>query len=156
MFQMKRRGFVPNGSTYATLLKGYSQITEEQWPQYTQQLENVHKAFEGFMAFADTVKHKNPTPTELNNTATTHYFIILGRAGLHQRLFEVFEEQGWRHPPYKEPLPLERAQPARFKRLCFRALAENAVSEAKAAELLGISVRQLNLEMDQPPFIQAA
>lgn len=75
---------------------------------------------------------------------------------LYQRLFEVFKEQGWRHPPYSEPLPVERVQPARFKRLCFRALAENAVSEAKAAELLGISVRQLNLEMDQPPFIQAA
>lgn len=75
---------------------------------------------------------------------------------LYQRLFEVFKKQGWRNPPYEEPLPVKRVQPGRFKRLCFRALAENAVSEAKAAELLGISVRQLNLEMDQPPEIQAA
>lgn len=75
---------------------------------------------------------------------------------LYQQLFEGFKEQGWRHPPYKEPLPVEPLQPTRFKRLCFRALAENAVSEAKAAELLGISVRQLELEMDRPPEIQAA
>ena len=75
---------------------------------------------------------------------------------LYQWLFEVFKERGWRNPPYQEPLPVERVHPSRFKRLCFRALAEDAVSEAKAAELLGISVRQLNLEMDQPSEIQAA
>jgi len=75
---------------------------------------------------------------------------------LYQGLFEVFKEHGWRNPPYQEPLPVERVEPSRFKRLCFRALAEDAVSEAKAAELLGISVRQLNLEMDQPLEIQVA
>jgi Zn-dependent peptidase ImmA (M78 family)/DNA-binding XRE family transcriptional regulator len=75
---------------------------------------------------------------------------------LYKRLFQVFTEQGWRNPPYEEPLPVEQVQPARFKRLCFRALAENVISEAKSAELLGISVRQLNREMDQPPEIRAA
>lgn len=58
--------------------------------QYTQQLENVHKAFENFMAYADTMKLKNAAHTELNNAAITHYFAVLGRAGLHQRLFEVY------------------------------------------------------------------
>ena len=37
------------------------------------------------------------------------------------------------------------------ERLCFRALAEGAVSEAKAAELLGIPIRDLNRRMEEPP-----
>jgi hypothetical protein len=41
--------------------------------------------------------------------------------------------------------------PRRFHRLCYRALAEGVVSEAKAAELLRLSVRQLNAAMDQVP-----
>ena len=41
--------------------------------------------------------------------------------------------------------------PRRFHRLCYRALAEGVVSEAKAAELLRLSVRQLNAAMEQTP-----
>ncbi len=41
--------------------------------------------------------------------------------------------------------------PRRFERLCFRALAEGAVSEAKAAELLETSVHELNQRMEEPP-----
>ena len=40
--------------------------------------------------------------------------------------------------------------PQRFERLCFRALAEDAISEAKAAELLEISVHELNQRMEEP------
>jgi hypothetical protein len=61
-----------------------------------------------------------------------------------------------RQPPTKKPMPVEQMQVTRFKRLRFRVLAENAVSEAKATELLGISVRQLNLIMNSPLEIQAA
>ena len=39
----------------------------------------------------------------------------------------------------------------RFERLCFRALAEGAISEARAAGLLGHSVNELNRRMDEPP-----
>lgn len=67
------------------------------------------------------------------------------------RLFDFFTEKGWRAPPYPEPLPMPKEQPRRFRRLCFRALAENALSEPKGAELLGISVRQLSREMEEPP-----
>ena len=38
----------------------------------------------------------------------------------------------------------------RMKRLCFRALAERLISESKAAEILGISLRDLTRRMDQP------
>ena len=47
-------------------------------------------------------------------------------------------------------------QPLRFGRLCLRALAEGAISEAKAAELLGHSAYQLNRLMDEPPGTEAA
>lgn len=43
---------------------------------------------------------------------------------------------------------LEPEKPTRFERLCFRALAEDVVSESRAAELLGISVRELDARMD--------
>lgn len=44
----------------------------------------------------------------------------------------------------------------RFERLCLRALAEGAISEAKAAELLGHSVHEFNRLMDEPPGVEAA
>ena len=49
-------------------------------------------------------------------------------------------------------MPGER--PMRFERLCFRALSERAISEAKAAELLGHSVHELNRRMDEPPSLE--
>ncbi len=68
-----------------------------------------------------------------------------------RRLFNEFEQLGWRRPPYKEPLARKGEKPKRFKRLTFRALAEGAISDAKAAELLGISVQVLNQQMEEPP-----
>ncbi len=71
---------------------------------------------------------------------------------LFRRLFHVFKQRGWRSPPYEEmgALPPELEESTRLERLCFRALAENIVSEARAAELLGISVRELNRRMEEP------
>ena len=70
---------------------------------------------------------------------------------LFRRLFQNMSRQGWRSPPYREPQAIPREEPTRFERLCSRALAENVISEAKAAELLGISVRELHQRMEQPP-----
>lgn len=66
-------------------------------------------------------------------------------------LFDVFEQRGWRKPPFREPACLdpEMEDPRRFERLCFRALAESAISEARAAELLGITADELELRLDQ-------
>ena len=66
-------------------------------------------------------------------------------------LFDQFEAAGWRKPPYPEPMKLAPEQPMRFRRLVFRALSEGAVSEAKAAELLAISVRTLDKLLESPP-----
>ena len=71
---------------------------------------------------------------------------------LNRELFRQFTRLGWRSPPYKEygALPPESEEPSRLIRLCYRAVSEGAISEAKAAELLGVSVRELNRRMDEP------
>ena len=74
-------------------------------------------------------------------------------APLVRMLFNEFSRRGWRTPPFKEPWAMPGEQPLRFERLCFRALAEEAISEAKAAELLGHSVHELNRRMDEPPSL---
>ncbi len=73
-----------------------------------------------------------------------------------RRLFSDFSRLGWTRPPFDEPCPVHAEQPGRFERLCVRAVAEGAISEAKAAELLGITVHDLNGGMDQPPEGDAA
>lgn len=67
------------------------------------------------------------------------------------QLYRVFTSRGWRSPPYEEPatIPAEREEPKRFERLCYRALAEKVIGEARVAELLDISVRELEARLDQ-------
>ena len=67
------------------------------------------------------------------------------------KLFDVFEERGWRAYPYEEPARMESEveEPKRFQRLVYRALAEAVIGEARAAELLGISARELDAQLDQ-------
>ena len=71
-----------------------------------------------------------------------------------RRLFNDFNRLGWRSPPYKEPYAKKGEKPKRFERLTFRALAEGAISESKAAELLGTSVHELNQRMEEPPAVE--
>ena len=73
-----------------------------------------------------------------------------------RRLFSDFSRLGWTRPPFDEPCPVHPEQPGRFERLCVRAVAEGAISESKAAELLSITVRDLNGRMEQPPEGDAA
>ena len=57
--------------------------------------------------------------------------------------------KSWRRD---EPCPLERTEsPGRFRRLCLRALAEGAISESKAAELLGLRVSEIDRIMAGSP-----
>ena len=60
------------------------------------------------------------------------------------RLFDTFDEIGWGSPPYREPLDTEGSRIGRFEQLCLRALAEGAISEARASELLEVPVDELN------------
>lgn len=67
------------------------------------------------------------------------------------KLFRVFSDRGWRAAPFEEPATMKPdvEEPKRFERLCYRALAERVIGEARAAELLGISVRELDKRLDQ-------
>lgn len=82
--------------------------------------------------------------------AITYRLKDLGIIGepLFKRLFDEFEKRGWRRPPYREPGEIKIEKPERFTRLCYRAVAEGAISEAKGAELLGITVRELVRKLD--------
>ena len=69
---------------------------------------------------------------------------------LSQNLLNVIRNRGWRYGSSEEPGTISRVRPMRFERLCFRALSEGVISEAKASELLGQSVAELNSQMDIP------
>lgn len=67
---------------------------------------------------------------------------------LFSQIFKVFSANHWR---LREPNKLPGERPQRFERLCIRALSEGVISEAKASELLGTTVRELNERLDKPP-----
>lgn len=60
------------------------------------------------------------------------------------RLWSQIRALGWNTPTTTEPHRLDAEVPQRMERLCLRAVAESAISESRAAELLNISVRELD------------
>jgi Zn-dependent peptidase ImmA (M78 family) len=104
------------------------------------------------VSMAELLQLKNLFGTSFQ--AITYRCKDLGIIGeqLFKSLFEIFKDRGWRASPFKEPgaISPEKEKPQRFERLCYRAVAEGALSEAKTAELLGISVRRLNERLDHP------
>jgi len=60
------------------------------------------------------------------------------------RAWAMLKGHGYLDPPWPEPEKLPAEVPRRLERLCFRAVAEGALSESKAAEILQISVRTLD------------
>lgn len=69
---------------------------------------------------------------------------------LYRDLFDLYDRNGWRAEPFEEPEAFDpgREEPMRFRRLCFRALSEGLIGESRAAELLGMTVRGLEKELD--------
>lgn len=59
------------------------------------------------------------------------------------KLWGQIKSLGWNGAASTEPNPLSVEIPQRMERICLRAVAESAVSESRAAELLKISVREL-------------
>jgi len=60
------------------------------------------------------------------------------------RLWDQIKLQNWNNPGSKEPVHIPPEKPKRMERLCMRAVSEGAISESRAAELLQISVRELD------------
>src|SRR5712675_151621 len=88
---MKRRGFVPNGRTYATLMSGYAAI--EDWGVFTKQLENVHSVYGQLKQdFESITNHPDDDPASVGLYVTALYISVLGRVGQHQKAFDVFHE----------------------------------------------------------------
>ncbi len=60
------------------------------------------------------------------------------------RIWAQIRALGWNSAQSNEPYHFEPEAPQRMERLCLRAVAEGVVSEPKAAQLLGVSVRELD------------
>jgi Zn-dependent peptidase ImmA (M78 family)/DNA-binding XRE family transcriptional regulator len=60
------------------------------------------------------------------------------------RLWAQIRVLGWNGPASNEPHKFPPEVPQRMERMCLRAVAEGAISESKAAELLDIGVRELD------------
>lgn len=67
------------------------------------------------------------------------------------KLFREFSRRGWRSPPFAEPACIDprEEEPTRFDRLCLRALAEGVIGEGRAAEMLGLTVAQLDRHLEE-------
>lgn len=63
---------------------------------------------------------------------------------LYGRLWAQVRAWGWNGPQSNEPHRLDPEVPQRMERLCFRAISEGAISESKAAELMRMSVREID------------
>ena len=63
---------------------------------------------------------------------------------LYGRLWAQIRAWGWNGPQSNEPHRLPPEVPQRMERLCFRAISEGAISESKAAELMRMSVREID------------
>jgi Zn-dependent peptidase ImmA (M78 family)/DNA-binding XRE family transcriptional regulator len=63
------------------------------------------------------------------------------------RLFSQIKGMGWNSPQSDEPGRISAEVPQRMERLCLRAVAEGAISEPKAAQLLRVSVRELDKKL---------
>lgn len=63
-------------------------------------------------------------------------------------LSSELKRAGWHTAPYEELSAASTKTATRFERLCLRALAEDAVSESRGAELLAVSVRELGERME--------
>lgn len=73
-----------------------------------------------------------------------------------RRHWQLLKDKGYLDPPWPEPNRVSPEQSHRMHRLALRAVAEDALSESRAAELLGISVRTLNKWLDEGKHSEAA
>lgn len=63
-------------------------------------------------------------------------------------LSSELDHRSWHTAPYRELSAASTETETRFERLCLRALAEDAASESRGAELLAVSVRELSERME--------
>lgn len=79
---------------------------------------------------------------------------IISRA-VYQQLWNQIKALNWNHPDTREPHPIAKETPTRMQRLCFRAVSEGVISEAKAASLLRITTRALDRQLSAEGMVFA-
>lgn len=67
------------------------------------------------------------------------------------KLFGQLKALGWNGPKSSEPHRIAPERPQRMERVCLRAVAEELISYSKAAELLQIGVRELEVRLAGAP-----
>jgi len=72
------------------------------------------------------------------------------------RHWQMLKDKGYLSPPWEEPNPVPPEQSHRFHRLGLRAVSEGALSESRAAELLGVRTRTLSKWLDEGTHAAAA
>lgn len=93
---MKRRGFMPNIRTYATLMSGYA--TVEDWQPLTKQLNFVHSIYGQLKQQLETsnlVEDRASGGTGASSFVQypiALYISILGKARQYQKAFDVFQK----------------------------------------------------------------
>ena len=85
---MKRRGFSPTTRTFQTMFTGLSRI--ENWLGHTKQLANARSIYNSFQRHMNSIKRDDKDSSELSVDPLAAYIKILGNAGLHQEVFDVY------------------------------------------------------------------
>lgn len=84
---MKRRGVKPNVATYSTMMMGYGAVDD--WSKFSKQLENCHAVHEHFFENRQSL---DPDGSSRISSPTSKYFANLSKAGLHDKMFDVFNQ----------------------------------------------------------------
>lgn len=89
---MKRRGLKPSLRTFGTMFSGLSRIEPEQWSSHTKQLQNAFSLWTNCEVLLDGIKHRRPTDEEAKQfpLVLASYIKLLGDAGEHRKLFDVY------------------------------------------------------------------
>ena len=87
---MKRRGFVPNIRTYATVMSGYAAV--EDWEMFSKQLESVHSVYTQLKQYLKNPRNLAHDTADASSALypIALYIFILGKAGECQKAFDVF------------------------------------------------------------------
>jgi ribosomal protein L17 len=89
---MKRRGFVPNVRTYATMMNGLAAI--EDWEKFSKQLEyaqSLYAQLKQHLEQSRSLGHDTPGASFILYPICL-YISILGKAGKYQKAFDAFHE----------------------------------------------------------------
>ncbi|KAL5507882.1 hypothetical protein ACEPAH_5500 [Sanghuangporus vaninii] len=90
--EMKRRGFPPSARTFRTMMSGMNEITIDEWPQNSLNLQRCHKLYEAIEEYC-TETHSKDELVFLGH-ARGHYIHILGKTGNFRKIADIYYKSG--------------------------------------------------------------